>query len=103
VGRDQDGEDRREQARQRLGDVQHPPLVHPVREHAAHRAEGEHRQEPGRRGQAELGATVGEVEDEEGLRDGLHPGPGDRDELAEEEQPVVALVQRRDHLARPEP
>jgi len=41
---------------------------------------------------------VGQVEHDEGLRDGLHPGPGDRDQLAEEEQPVVALPQGRDHL-----
>ena len=85
-----DGEDRREQAGERLGDEQHPPLVQPVGEHAAQRAEQEHRPEPGRGGQAELGAAVGEVKHEEGLRNRLHPGPGHRDQLAEEEQPVVA-------------
>jgi hypothetical protein len=99
VRADGDGEDPREQPGQRLGDVQHPPPVHPVHEHAAERAEHEHRQEPGRAGEAELGPAVGQVEHDEGLRDGLHPGPGDRDQLAEEEQPVVALPQGRDHLS----
>ena len=98
VRADGDGEDPREQPGQGLRDVQHPLAVHPVREHAADRAEQEHGQEPGRAGEAELGSAVGQVEHDEGLRDALHPGPGDRDQLAEEEQPVVALVQRRDHL-----
>ena len=92
VRADGDGEDPREQPGQRLGHVQHPLPVQPVREHAADRAEQEHGQEPGRAGQAELGSAVGQVEHEEGLHDALHPGPGNRDQLTEEEQPVVAQV-----------
>jgi hypothetical protein len=94
AGRDQDGIGSREQPGQGLGEVEHPLLVHPVREHPADRAEQEHRQEPGRRRQAELGAAAGEVQHDERLGHGLHPRPGHRDQLPEEEEPVVALQER---------
>jgi hypothetical protein len=46
---------------------------------------------------------MGEVQYDERLGHGLHPGPGHGDELAEEEEPVVPLPERRDHLPRLEP
>ena len=39
---------------------------------------------------------VGQLEDEPGLGDLLHPRPDERDELADEEQPVVAVAEGAD-------
>jgi hypothetical protein len=39
---------------------------------------------------------MGQLEDEPGLGDLLHPGADQRDQLAGEEEPIVAMVERRD-------
>ena len=51
-------------------------------------------QERERRRQAEDQRVAGELEDEPRLGDLLHPGPDEADELAAEEQPVVAVAER---------
>ena len=43
--------------------------------------------------QAELEGGAGQGEDQPGLGHGLHPGPGDGDELPAEEETVVAMVE----------
>ena len=45
---------------QRLGHIEDPPLVEPVGDQAAPRGEEHHREEPGRRNQAEIGPTAGQ-------------------------------------------
>ena len=77
----------------RLGDEQHPALVQPVGEDAAPEAEQQRRAELQRRDHTERGAGVGEFEDEPVLGDPLHPGAGERDELAAGVEPVVAHAQ----------
>src|SRR3984957_4246232 len=80
---------------QSRGDIQDPPLAPPVGEQAARRAEQQDRQEADRRDQPERRAGVRKVKDEERLSHRLHPGPHHRDELPEEEQPVVPVPQGR--------
>jgi hypothetical protein len=87
------GEGRGQQACGGLGNVQHPAFVGSVGEQAAGLAEQEHRQETGRRGEPELRSAVGQSQHQERLRHRLHPGAALRDQLAEEEQPVVAVRQ----------
>ena len=87
-------EDEREHRGDRLGDHQQLALVDAVGERARPGPEEQHRAELEPDGDAEVDAAAGEVQDEPVLRHRLHPGAAHRDDLAEEEQPVVVDVER---------
>ena len=76
-----------------------------VGEHAREQPEHHDRDELGGRDHPEPERVVGQLEDEPGLGDLLHPGADQRDRLAAEEQPVVAMAERGDpagaHHRRP--
>ena len=76
-----------------LGDLQRLALGEVVGQHAGEQSEDQDRQELGGRHHAEPERVVGQLEDEPGLRDLLHPGPDERDRLTAEEQPVVAVAE----------
>ena len=90
---DQDGKDRREDHHAGLGPEQDATLRQGVRQDAGEQAEDHDRDELGGRHDAQPDRVVGQLEDEPGLRDLLHPGPDERDRLAGEEQPVVAVAE----------
>ena len=83
-----------------LGRDQGPALREVVGDHAAEQAEHQHRRESAHGHETERERIVGELEDEPALGDGLHPRADERDQLAEEEQPVVAVAERRAPTSR---
>ena len=95
AGDDEHGEDRGEDHHRDLGRDQDPALGQGVRGDAGEQAEDHDRDELGGRDDAEPDRIVGQLEDEPRLGDLLHPGPDQRDRLAGEEQPVVAMAGRR--------
>ena len=70
------------------------PLGQPVDDGASHEGETEHGAELQRSDEAELEGGVGQLQDQPGLGDALHPGPDERDQLAGDEQPEVPMVER---------
>ena len=69
-------------------------LVHPVGHHAAVEGEQQDRQRAERRHQPDGERRVGELEHQPPLGHRLDPGPAQGDELADEEQPEVAVPER---------
>ena len=94
VGGDEHAEDEGGDGRRELGDEQHPALLEPVHQDAPERAEEQDRQELEGDDQAEGGAGAGQLEDQPGLADGLHPRAAHGDGLADEVQAVIADLQR---------
>ena len=66
-------------------------VVEAVGDHARIEAEEHERQEATEREPADGERRVGQLDDEPGERDVLHPGPRERDHLAREEQAVVPV------------
>ena len=91
--RGQPEEDEGQHHRDGLGRDQRLALRELVGDHAAEQAEDDHRPELGDRHEPEPERVVGQLEDEPALGDLLHPGPDERDQLAAEEQPVVAMAE----------
>jgi hypothetical protein len=92
------GEDAQRQRLERhsaLEEQHQPALVHPVGHHAAVEGEQQDRQRAERRHQPDGERRIGELEHQPSLRHHLHPGSAERDELAEEEEPEVAVTKRR--------
>ena len=91
---DEDGEDRGEAPSSRPGSrCSVCRLGSASASDAGEQAEDHDREELGGRHDAEPERVVGQLEDEPGLGDLLHPGPDQRDRLAAEEQPVVAVAE----------
>ena len=61
---------------------------------AAQRAQRKHRDLRAEPGRAQQPLRVGQAVDQPGLRHVLHPGPHQRDDLAADEQPEIAVAQR---------
>ena len=93
TGQREHGEDRGEHHHHGLHDEDRLALRQDVGEHAAEQAEDHHREELRGSDHAQPERVVGELEDEPGLGDLLHPRPDQRDELAAEEQLVVAVAE----------
>ena len=93
AGQREHGEDRGEDHHHGLHDEDRLALRQRVREHAAEQPEDHHGDELRGGDHAEPERIVGELEDEPGLGNLLHPGPDQRDELAAEEQLVVAVAE----------
>ena len=72
-----------------------PPLVHPVRDHAAVEGEEQDRQRPEGRHQSHQEGRVGELEHQPPLRYRLDPGAAERHELAEKEEAEIAVAEGR--------
>ena len=92
----QDREDDREGHHHGLDDDQGRALGQGVREHAREQPEDHDRDELGGGHDPEPERVVGQLEDQPGLGDLLHPGADERDRLAAEEQPVVAMAEGGD-------
>ena len=90
---DEPEQDEREHHLDGLGDDQRPPLGQGVRDQPAEQAQDQHRQEGEGGHEAEDERVAGEVQDEPCLGDLLHPGADERHQLADEEQPVVAVAE----------
>ena len=99
--RHQDAEDEGQHAGCGLGDVEEATLVDPVDDEAAPAAEQQHRQELQGRDETDVEPVPVELvgEDQQAEGDGVHPGAGRRDDLADEEEAVVADAQRLKGLA----
>ena len=93
TGQREHGEDRGEHHHHGLHDEDRLALRQDVGEHAAEQSEDHHREELRGSDHAQPERIVGELEDEPGLGDLLHPRPDQRDELAAEEQLVVAVAE----------
>ena len=93
AGQREHGEDRGENHHHRLHDEDRLAFRQCVREDAAEQPEDHHRDELGGGDHAEPQRIVGELENQPGLGNLLHPGPDQRDELAAEEQLVVAVAE----------
>ena len=95
ASKDEDGENRRLNHQQRLRDHQRAAFRQPIGQHTAVEREDHHRQElqrdhcPQRQRR-----IVGQLQDQPGLRRGLHPCAGDGDDLTEPKQAKVAHAQR---------
>ena len=77
-----------------LGRDERLPLRQGVGDEAAEQAEDDHGRELGGGDAAEHERVVGQLQDQPGLGDGLHPRADQRESLADEEQPVVAMPER---------
>ena len=78
--------------RDRLGRNQQPPVVEPVGQDSGEQAQDEERDEPEEDEQPDRKRRFRLVVHEPRQRDILHPGAGQRDELPDEEEAVVAMV-----------
>jgi len=67
---------------------------------AAELAPYEHRRELGREDESDVNAAVGQLQGEPRHRDALHPRADRRNDLAEEEKPVVPVPERAKHPDR---
>ncbi len=97
----QRGKDERQQHGRRLRGDDDAMSAVTVREHAPHRRQQKDRDLPRKAYQPEQQRRPREPVDEPRLRDRLHPGADHRDDLAAEEQPVVAVPQRAKHHGQP--
>ena len=77
-------------------------VVDPVRDDAGDEAEDREGDEAAERERADRQRRVGQLDHEPGERDVLHPGAADRDHLAGEEEPVVAVPAEARERARVE-
>ena len=98
VGEDEDGQDRGEDHHRGLGRDQDASLGQRIGGDPGEQAEDDDRDELGGGHDAEPDRVVGQLEDEPRLGDLLHPGADQRDRLAAEEQPVVAVLERAHRL-----
>lgn len=96
----ENAEGEREHSGERLREHDQLALLEAVGDHPSVGSEQQCRQELHRHHRAERGAAAGEFEHEPSLREALHPRAGERDDLAEEVQAVVAKAQRRKGAAR---
>ena len=69
---------------------QHPPPIGSIRDHPPERRQHKDRYLGCETGDTKQDGGVGETIDQPGLRDHLHPGTDERDELAADEQSIVA-------------
>jgi hypothetical protein len=84
-----------------LRDQQHPPLREAIGHEPPEGAEQQDGKELQCDDEAERRAAAGQLEDQPGLGDGLHPGTGQRDRLAGQVEPVVpTAVEGAEGLAR---
>ena len=81
----------------RLGDEQDAALAEAVGHDAAELAAEQDRRELRGQHEADEQAAVRELQGEPRHRDALHPGADRRDDLAGEEEPVVAMAQGTQH------
>ena len=72
-----------------------------VREQSPQGSEEEHRNLPREPHQPQQQRRLGEPIDQPRLRNRLHPGANQRDDLAAEEQPVIAVPQGAEHHGQP--
>ena len=93
-------ERRRLQHQQRLRQEQRAPPVDAIHHHAGERAEEQHPGIAGERDDAQQERGAGEPPREPAHRDLLRPGPDQREPLADEEQPVVAVPERAERAPR---
>ena len=93
TGQREHGEDGGEDHHHGLHDEDRLALRQRIREDAAEQPEDQHGDELRGSDHAEPEHVVGELEDEPGLGNLLHPRPDQRDELAAEEQLVVAVAE----------
>jgi len=84
----------------RLRNQEDGSLAIAIRDHAGEGAPDEDRQELRRQGDADQKSAVRELQRQPRQRDGLHPGADGRDDLAEQEQTVVAVTERTEHPGR---
>jgi len=97
-GHVEQAERQRARAQSDLDDQQDAALVVAVGEHAAPQRQHQHRRELQGRGDPECHrAAARELEHEPVLGHPLHPGAGERDDLAGREEPVVAAAQGGEH------
>ena len=96
AGHGQPEEDEREDHRHGLCREERLAFRQLVGDDATEQAENDDRPELGDRHQAEPQRIVRQLKDEPGLGDLLHPCPDERDELAAEEEPVVAVTEGAD-------
>jgi hypothetical protein len=103
AGRGQHGEDGREDHHHDLDREQRLPLGEHVGEDPGEQAEDHHRQElrGGDHAQPQR-IAVGDRQHQPGLRDLLHPRPDQRDGLATEEEPVIAVAECRQRFGTDE-
>ena len=87
-------ERRRQDGEGDLGGHLQPAIVEPVGHDAAPRTEQHDRKELQARVDAERHAAVGQLQDQEGRSDRLHPRARRRHQLSDDEQPEVANPQR---------
>ncbi len=100
VGHHQDAQRQGEDERHDLGHDERLTLGQGVGDDAAEEAEDEHRQELAGGHDAQRERVVGQRQHQPALGDRLHPGADQRDQLAGEEEPEVAVCERRSDAAR---
>ena len=88
----QEEQDERERHGGRLGHDQGLSLGQDVGEDAAEEAKDEDRRELGDGDEAQVDGIARQLQDEPALGNTLHPSPDERNELAAEEQAVVAVT-----------
>ena len=103
IARDEEPEQQRLRAGDRVRDEQQPPLVDAVRPHPGDRREQRHRRHLEQHGQSEVDTLAAEREDEQTLRDGLHPRPHRGDGLPGQELPVPRVPDRAEDAVGGEP
>jgi len=84
----------------RLRDQEDGSLAIAIRDHAGERAADEDRQELCCQGDADEQSAVRELQRQPRQRDRLHPGADGRNDLAEQEQTVVAVTERTEDPGR---
>ncbi len=94
IGGGEHGEDESHDELTRLAVDDRRAFAQPVGEHPAVEREEQGRQEADGNGQAQRYRRVRETQNQPTEGEILHPGPGQGDELAEPEEPVVAVAQR---------
>ena len=100
AGEDDDGQDRREQHRDELGSDHELAVVDAVGDDAGEEAEDRERDEAAEREDPDRDRRGRQLDHEPGERDVLHPRPDHRDELAGEEEAVVAVALQARERAR---
>ena len=93
-GQDEERQRPRLAREDRLGGDQQPPRRPAIGDHPREGREQEDRPELERSKEPQLERRVRQLEDQPGLRDGLHPGAHGRDELREEEDAEPPVVER---------
>jgi hypothetical protein len=99
AGPGQCGERERAQHQQDLGRDDQSPPIEAVYHYTGKQADQKDWRELGECHYAEPGSRVGQLQHQPRLRGALHPGAGQRSELAEEIEPIIAMTQRAKRAA----